>query len=157
MHTFRPWMWQENLKYLKNASQTMYYLEDGKKHWQMLNMRNVHCRTWNMARNLKRVKMRHKHCITWNMAGSIEKHEKRKKHALWPGYVQKTEKRGKWEMNTLGPGLWQEILKTRKMRNAHSRTWILRRKLQNLKNKNSTLYDLEYDKKKNVEKQKCTL
>ena len=60
-------------------------------------------------------------------------------------------------MNTLGPGLWQEILKTRKMRNAHSRTWILRRKLQNLKNKNSTLYDLEYDKKKKVEKQKCTL
>ena len=56
-------------------------------------------------------------------------------------------------MNTLGPGLWQEILKTRKMRNAHSRTWILRRKLQNLKNKNSTLYDLEYDKMKNVEKQ----
>ena len=140
-------------------------------------MRHKQCITWKMARNTdkcwiwemytvglgiwqetwKRWKMRHKQCITWNMAGSIEKHEKRKKHALWPGYVQKTEKRGKWEMNTLGPGLWQEILKTRKMRNAHSRTWILRRKLQNLKNKNSTLYDLEYDKKKKVEKQKCTL
>ena len=140
-------------------------------------MRNKHCITWKMARNTdkrwiwemytvglgiwqetwKRWKMRHKQCITWNMAGSIEKHEKRKKHALWPGYVEKTEKRGKWEMNTLGPGLWQEILKTQKMRNAHCRTWILRSKLQNLKNKNSTLYDLEYDKKKKVEKQKCTL
>jgi len=60
-------------------------------------------------------------------------------------------------MNTLGPGLWQEILKTRKMRNAHLRTWILRRKLQNLKFENTTLYNLEYGKKKNVEKQKCTL
>ena len=140
-------------------------------------MRNKHCITWKMARNTdkrwiwemytvglgiwqetwKRWKMRHKQCITWNMAGSIEKHEKRKKQALWPGYVQKTEKRGKWEMNTLGPGLWQEILKTRKMRNAHLRTWILRRKLQNLKFENTTLYNLEYGKKKNLEKQKCTL
>ena len=32
MHTLRPGIWQENLKNLKNETQTMYYLEDGKKH-----------------------------------------------------------------------------------------------------------------------------
>ena len=38
------------------------------------------------------------------------------------------------------------------MRNAHCRTWNKVRKLKNVLNKSQTLYNLEYDKKKNTEK-----
>jgi hypothetical protein len=36
-------------------------------------MRNVHYKTWNMARKLKNVEYEHKHCMTWNMARNTEK------------------------------------------------------------------------------------
>jgi hypothetical protein len=51
--------------------------------------------------------------------------------------------------------------KTMKMKNTESRTWNMARKLTNEENEKSTLYDLEYvKKKKNTEKrgnEKCTL
>ena len=50
-------------------------------------MRNSHCRTWNMARKLKKVEKETKTLYDLNMARNTEKH-------------------GKSEMNTVGPGLW---------------------------------------------------
>ena len=50
--------------------------------------RNVHCRTWNMARKLK-----------------IMDNEK---HPLVLKNVDITEKREKREMHTVGPGIWRE-------------------------------------------------
>ena len=51
--------------------------------------RNVHCRTWNMARKLK-----------------IMENEKHPLDDLKNDEI--TEKREKGEMHTLGPGIWQE-------------------------------------------------
>ena len=59
--------------------------------------RNVHCRTWNMARKLK-----------------IMENEKHPLDHLKNDEI--TEKREKREMHTLGPGIWRENLKSQKMR-----------------------------------------
>ena len=52
-------------------------------------MRNVHCRTWNMARKLK-----------------IMENEKHPLDHLKKDEI--TEKREKSEMHTVGPGIWRE-------------------------------------------------
>jgi hypothetical protein len=39
-------------------------------------MRKTYSKPWNMAKKLKNVEMRQKHCRTWNMAGNTEKHGK---------------------------------------------------------------------------------
>ena len=67
-------------------------------------MRNVHCRTWNMARWLKNEKKEKLTYWTWNMA-------------------RNTEKRGKWDINLVWSGIWGENLQMRKMWNPHVRTW----------------------------------
>ena len=59
--------------------------------------RNVHCRTWNMARKLK-----------------IMENEKHPLDDLKNDEI--TEKREKREIHTVGPGIWRENLKSRKMR-----------------------------------------
>jgi hypothetical protein len=51
--------------------------------------RNIHCRTWNMARKLK-----------------IKESEKHQLHDLKNDKI--TEKREKLEMHTLGPGICRE-------------------------------------------------
>ena len=51
--------------------------------------RNVHCRTWNMARKLK-----------------IMENEKQPLDPLKNDEI--TEKREKREMHTVGPGIWRE-------------------------------------------------
>ena len=51
--------------------------------------RNVHCRTWNMARKLK-----------------IMENEKHPLDDLKNDVI--TEKREKGEMHTVGPGIWRE-------------------------------------------------
>ena len=51
--------------------------------------RNVHCRTWNMARKLNLMK--------------------NEKHALEDLKIdENTEKHEKLEMHTVGPGIWRE-------------------------------------------------
>ena len=65
--------------------------------------RNVHCRTWNMARKLK-----------------IMENEKYPLDHLKNDEI--TKKRDKGEMDTEGPGIWQENGKSRKMRNTQFRT-----------------------------------
>ena len=65
--------------------------------------RNVHCRTWNMARKLK-----------------IMENEKLPLDNLKNDEI--TEKREKREIHTIGPGIWRENLKSRKMRHTHFRT-----------------------------------
>ena len=49
--------------------------------------RNVHCRTWNMAKKVK-----------------IMENEKHPLDDLKNDEI--TEKRGKWEMHTVGPAVW---------------------------------------------------
>ena len=65
--------------------------------------RNVHGRTWNMARKLK-----------------IMENEKQALDDLKNDEI--TEKREKREMHTVGPGIWRGNCKSRKMRNTHFRT-----------------------------------
>ena len=65
--------------------------------------RNIHCRTWNMARKLK-IMEKEKHPLDDLKNDEI------------------TEKRQKREMHTVGPGIWRENRKSRKMRNTHFRT-----------------------------------
>ena len=64
--------------------------------------RNVHCRTWNMARKLK-IMENEKHPLDYLKNDEIN------------------EKREKREMNTEGPVIWRENCKSRKMRNTHFR------------------------------------
>ena len=65
--------------------------------------RNVHCRTWNMARKLK---------IMENEEHPLDDLKN----------VEITKKREKREMHSEGPGIWRENRKSRKMRNTHFRT-----------------------------------
>ena len=65
--------------------------------------RNVHCRTWNMARKLK-----------------IMENEKNPLDNLKNDEI--TEKREKCELHTVGPGICPVNLKSRKKRNTHLRT-----------------------------------
>ena len=65
--------------------------------------RNIHCRTWNMARKLK-----------------IIENEKHPLDDLKNDEI--TEKREKSEMHTERPRIWRENRKSRKMRNTHFRT-----------------------------------
>ncbi len=70
IHTFRTEIWREN--------------------WKRWKFRNVHCRTWNMARKLK-----------------IMENEK---HPLDDLKMTKSlKKREKWEMHTEGPGIWRKL------------------------------------------------
>ena len=93
-------------------------------------MRNSHCRTWNMARKLKKVEKETKTLYDLNMARNTEiggnqnctlknwhiainlenekkkKERERKSHRRTWNMARNTEKRGKSEMNTVGPGLW---------------------------------------------------
>ena len=75
--------------------------------------RNLHCRTWNMARKLKNMgnekqtlfdleygekhgktcKMRNTHCRTCKMARNSENHEKVEMQTVGHGIYKKTEKR----------------------------------------------------------------
>jgi hypothetical protein len=65
--------------------------------------RNVHCRTWNMARKLKIVE--------------------NEKHPLEDLKIDEiTAKREKCETYTVGLGIWRENRKSRKMRKTHLRT-----------------------------------
>jgi hypothetical protein len=41
------------LKNVENETQTLVYLEYGEKYSKTWKMKNAHCRTWSMARNLK--------------------------------------------------------------------------------------------------------
>ena len=65
--------------------------------------RNVHSRTWNMARKLK-----------------IMENEKHPFDDLKNAEI--TKKREKGEMHIEGPGIWRENRKSPKMRNTHFRT-----------------------------------
>ena len=66
-------------------------------------MRNVHCRTWSMARKL-----------------NIMENEKHTQQELDYG-EKNTQKRGKWEMHTVVPGVRRENRKSWKMRNKNCR------------------------------------
>ena len=110
MHTVGPGIWQDNWKCGKWETHTV-----GREIWRRkqkkLKMRNVHSRTWNMARKMK-----------------IMENEKHPLNDLKNDEI--TEKREKWEMDTVGPGIWRENWKSRNMRNTHFRTWNLARKTE---------------------------
>jgi len=158
------------LKNVENETQTLYWLEYGKKHWKTWKMRNIPCKTC----------VRNAQCRTWNMARKQKKRGKWDTNTVWPGtwqgtltnlenekctlynpeYGEKYDKRGKWEMHTVGPGMWRKTLKkcgnwkthtvdleyveehwkNWKMKNVHCRTWIMARNLKNGEIKTQTLY-----------------
>ena len=93
IHTVGSGIWWENWKTWKNGSQTLYYLEYGKKQWKTWKMRNAHSRNVNMQRKLTNKKMRNSHCSTWNMA-------------------RNTEKTAKWETHSVGHEIWKKQWKT---------------------------------------------
>ena len=100
----------------------------GRDYWNSRKMRNIHFRTWNMARkNEKFGKFRNVQCRTWNMARKLKimKNEKLPHEDLKNDEI--TEKCEKWEMHTIGPGIWRENWKSRKIRNTHFRTWNMAR------------------------------
>ena len=53
MHTVGAGIWQETLKNEENKKYTLQDMEYGEKTEKCGKFRNVHCRTWNMARKLK--------------------------------------------------------------------------------------------------------
>ena len=140
MHTVRPGIWWEN--------------------WKSWKMRNIHCRSWNMARNTQKRekwdihtvgpglwrenwnmwKMRHGHCRTWNMA-------------------RNTQKFGKWEMHKCTTWSMARKLKIIENEKYTCRTWIMARKVKYFENETQTLFDLEvcWETLKKVENEKCTL
>ena len=50
--------------------------------------------------------MRHTHCRTWNMARKLKKEEKKTQRVYYLNMARNTEKGGKSETNTVGLGLW---------------------------------------------------
>jgi hypothetical protein len=73
--------------------------------------RNVHCRTWNMARKLK-ILENEKHALDDLKNDEItEKREKWKLHTVASGIWRDTENLGKWEIHTLGREIWRGKLK----------------------------------------------
>ena len=90
--------------------------------------RNIHCRTWNMAKNWKSRKMRNTqfrtlniarntekgrkfrnvHCRTWNMARKLKSMENEKLPLDHLKNDEITNKREKCEIHTEGFGIWRE-------------------------------------------------
>ena len=64
MHTVGPGIWRENLKITENEKYTLQDVKYASKTEKGGKFRNVHCRTWNMARKLKIMKMRNIHLTT---------------------------------------------------------------------------------------------
>ena len=142
-----PGIWQETLKGWK--------------------VRNVHCRTGNMARKLKKWKQ---DTPTVRLGIWWETWQTRKmKNSLgriWK-MVRNREKRENVEIHIVGPWLWQENWKTWKMRhnhcmiwnmarktekgekmwNTHCRTCNISRNLKNVENETQTMFYLEYVEK----------
>ena len=128
MHLERPGIWRENLK--------------------SRNMRNTHFRTWNMARKTEKFgKFRNVQCRTWNMARKLKIMENEKQILDHLKNDEITEKHEKCEMHTVWPGIWRENWKSWKMINIHLTTWKMPKSLNNVKNENCTLKNLEYGKK----------
>ena len=75
-HTVVLGIWRENWN-VENEKQTLFDLEYGRKHWKNWKMRNAHCRTWNMARILKKRGKWEKDTVrTWSMARKLKNMEK---------------------------------------------------------------------------------
>ena len=73
--------------------------------------RNVHCRTWNMARKLK-IMENEKHPLDDLKNDEITKKRANEKCTLKDlEYGEKTENHGKCEIHTLGREIWQGKLK----------------------------------------------
>ena len=119
-HTVGPGIWLENWKSRKMRKTQFRTWNVARKTEKGGKFRNVHCKTWNMAKNWKSRKMRNTHFRTWNMA-------------------RKTETHGKWETSSWGLEKWRIHWKTWKMRNAHCRTWNMARKLKITENEKNTL------------------
>ena len=79
----------KSLKNVKNEKCTLQDLEYGEKTEKGGKFRNVHCRTWNMARKLK-----------------IMENDKHPLEDLKNDEIN--ENREKLEMNSIGPGIWRE-------------------------------------------------
>ena len=87
-------------------------------------MRNEHSKIWNNSRKLKIVENGKRVLQDWNMA-------------------RNTKKQRKGKMQTIGPIIClKKTVKTCKMRNEHSRTRNMMRKLKNVENEKLTLDDL---------------
>ncbi len=101
MHTEGPGIWRENWKSRKIEIHTLGREIYGEENWKKGGkFRNVHCRTWNMARKLKIMENENIHLTTKNN--------------------EITKKREKWEMHTEGPGIWRENWKSRRKWEIHT-------------------------------------
>ena len=65
-------------------------------------MRNTHCRTWIMARKMKKVENEKQTLFDLEYVEKIQKHGKRKIHTVGPGVCTKTENYGQYETNNVG-------------------------------------------------------
>ena len=108
-------------------------------------MHTVRPGVWQEKRKLW--KMRNTHCRTWNVARTSEK-RRNEKYTVLDLYYREKRKNLQNETQTLYDLEYgQKQSKTWKMRNTHSRTWIMARKLKNMENETQTLFDLVGDKK----------
>ena len=59
----RTYNMTRKLKNVENDTQTIFDLENGRKHSKTGKMRNAHCMTWNMARKMKKIGKSETHSI----------------------------------------------------------------------------------------------
>ena len=59
----RTYNMTRKLKNVENNTQTIFDLENGRKHSKTGKMRNAHCMTWNMARKMKKKMEKVKHTV----------------------------------------------------------------------------------------------
>ena len=137
------WNMARNTENVENETQTLYYLEYGKKHSKTLKMRNGHCRIRNMTRKLKKVENETQTLYDLEYGEKTLKKLIKEKCTLQNlEYGEKTENHGKGDTNTVSLGIWRETLrkvenvkcilqnleygekteKMWKMRNTHCRT-----------------------------------
>ena len=132
IHTVGSGIWWENWKTWKNGSQTLYYLEYGKKQWKTWKMRNAHSRIWSIARKQKNVenetqtlhdleyvkkhwktwKMRNAHGRNVNMQRKLTNKKLRNSHCSTWNMARNTEKTAKWETHSVGHEIWKKQWKT---------------------------------------------
>ena len=96
----------------------------GEKHWKKENT-TVRLEIW--QENSNTWKMKNRHCRTWNMARKLKKVEN-EKHTLQDlEYGEKNRKTWKMRSTHCKSEIWRETLKTQKNRNTNCRTWNMER------------------------------
>jgi hypothetical protein len=159
MHTVGPGIWRENWKSRKMRNMHFRSWNMARKTEKGGKIGTVHCRIWNMARKLK-IMENEKHPLDELKNDEITKNVKNEKCTLQNlEYGEKTENHGIWEIHTLGREIRRKkLIKEENLEISTVGHGIWRENWKSWKMKNIHLTNWKITKSlKNVKNEKCTL